>query len=366
MRTAISSLLLGCLAAAQSPAPAPSFEQLSQQARQAYEADRRDQALTLFTQALRLRPAWAQGWWAVGSIHYEAGRPRECRDALQRMVKLDASAAPGWIVLGLCEFDLKQYDSAFESLKRGHTLVPEDSGGPLLDRADYHLALILIHRGAFELSQKLLVKVAWHTPEEPEKLLAAGLAALRIPLWPEEVGSDQREVVTLAGHAFWNLVKSQPGETGSAFAELLARYPRFPNVHYFYGNYLSSLRPAECMKEFEEELRVNPQSVPARVQLTLLYLNEPRLDAAVKLAREAVQMSPDSVGSQLALGRALSASGDDEGALAAFLAARKLDGGSAQIRLLLAGSLRVLGRTEEMRREQAEYDRLKAQSSRWP
>jgi tetratricopeptide (TPR) repeat protein len=370
MRSALAVLLLAALAAAQTPAHAPAggplFEKLSQQAKAAYEADRRDEAVTLFTQALRLRPGWTQGWWALGSIHYEAGRASACRDALQHMVRLDGSAAAGWIVLGLCEFDLKQYDAAFDHLKRGHTLVPEGTNNPLLDLADYRLALILIHRGAFELSEKLLVKVAWHSPEDSYKTLAGGLAALRIPTWPGDLGDDNREVVTLAGHTFWSLVTKTPAETDAAFAELLAKYPRYPYVHYFHANYLSSLQPAECIKEFEEELRVNPQSVPARVQLALLYLNEPRPDAALKLAREAAQMSPNSVASQLALGRALSANGDDEGALTAFLAARKLDPASAQIRLMLAGSYRLLGRSEEMRREQAESDRLKAQSSRWP
>ena len=366
MRTAIAVLLLGSLAVAQSPAPGPSFEQLSQLARKAYESDRRDEAVTFYNRALRLRPAWAEGWWALGSIHYEAGRPAPCRDALQRMVKLDASAAPGWLVLGLCEFQLKQYDAAFSDLKRGHMLVPEGLGGKLLDLADYHIALILIRRGAFELAQEFLVKVAWHVKDDAEKMFACGLAALRMPILPDEVPQADREVVFLAGRAFWDLATKPPAESEASFAVLLAKYPRFPNVHYFYGTYVAVHRPPESLKEFQEELRINPASVPARVQLVLKYLDEPRLDEALKLAREAVQLSPDSVGCQLALGRALTASGDDEGALAAFLAAKKLDPVSPQVRLFLTGSYRALGRVEQMRLEQAEHDRLKAETSRWP
>lgn len=366
MRSAIAVLLLGALAVGQSPAPGPSFEQLSQQARKAYESDRRESAVPLYVRALRLRPAWTDGWWALGSIHYEAGRPRECRDALQRMVKLDPSAAPGWIVLGLCEFKLKQYDVAFEDLRRGHMLVPEGLGGQLLDLADYHIALILIRRGAFEKGLEFLVKVAWHLKDDPEKMFAGGLAGLRMPILPEEVAPADREVVSLAGRAFWDLATKPPAEAEAAFGVLLAKYPRFPNVHYFYGCYVAAHRPLESLKEFNEELRLNPGSVPARVQLALKYLDEPRVDEALRLAREAVKLSPDSVGSQATLGRALTASGDDEGALAAFLAAKKLDPVSPQIRLFLTGAYRALGRVEEMRKEQAEYDRLKAEATRWP
>ena len=366
MKSALALVLLGTLAAAQSPAPGPSFEQLSQQARKAYESGRREEAAPLYARALRMRPNWTDGWWALGSIHYEAGRPRECRDALQRMVKLDPSAAPGWLVLGLCEFQVKQYDASFADLKRGHMLVPEGLGGPLLDLADYHIALLLIRQGAFEVSQEFLVKVAWHVKNDPEKMFACGLAALRMPILPQEVPEANREVVFLAGRAFWDLATKTPAESETSFAVLLAKYPRFPNVHYFYGSYVAVHRPPEALKEFKDELQINPGSVPARVQLALKYLDEPRLDEALSMAREAVRLSPDSVGCQAALGRALTASGDDEGALAAFLAAKKLDPISPQIRLFLTGAYRALGRVEEMRKEQAEYDRLKADASHWP
>lgn len=367
MRLTLAVLMLpAVLAAAQSTPSVNSFERLSERARQAYESDRRDQAVALYTQALQLRPDWAQGWWAIGSIQYEAGRPRECRNALRQMVKFDATAAPGWIVLGLCEFKLKLYDSAFESLKRGHMLVPEGHGGELLDLADYHIALLLIHRGAFEMSQEFLLKVAMHVKVDEEKMFACGLAALRMPIFPEEVAQADRDAVNLAGRAFWDLATKPPAEAESSFAALVAKYPRVPYVHYFFGTYLGARRPPDCVKEFLEELRLNPGSVPARVQLVLQYLNEPRADEALKLAREAVRLSPDSVGTQVALGRALSASGDDEGALTAFLAARKLDAESPQIRMFLVGAYRALGRAEDMQREKAAYERLKEQLAHWP
>ena len=91
-----------------------------------------------------------------------------------------------------------------------------------------------------------------------------------------------------------------------------------------------------------------------------------RLDEALKFAREAVSLSPDSVGTQLALAKTLRARGDNEGALAAFLEAKRLDPETPQIRLLLANVYRSLDRLDDMRREQAEHNRLTSEQANWP
>ncbi len=357
---------LAMVAAMAGQAPVQSFEELSSEARQAYEAHRSQEAIALYQKALKLRPDWPQGWWALGILHYEANRYAECRDALAQMVKLDPSAAPGFALLGLCEFQSKQYDTSFEHLKRAHMLVPPGKGGRLLDIANYRLGLLLIRQGAFELAYEILMQVAHSVKNDPEMMFACGLAALRMPMLPEQVAAADRDVVALAGKTFWDLVTRPPEEAQADFKALVAKYPDHPNVHYFYGTYLNAHEPGESAREFLEELRVSPGHVPARVQLALRYIVEQRLDEALKFAREAVRMSPDSVGTQAALGRVLRAQGDDDGALAAFLEAKRLSPDSPEIRLYLVAAYRALGRLDDMRREQAEHDRLKAELENWP
>jgi len=358
-------VLLASLAAAQTPAN--TFEDLSRRARQAYEANRIDEAVDLYSRAVKLRPEWAQGWWAIGMIEYQRDHYSACRDALTRMVALDASAAAGWALLGLCEFSTRQYDASFDHLKKAHMLVSvRQAGGELLDIADYHLAMLLTRQGAFEVAQEVLVRVALKVRSNPDMMFAAGLTSLRMPILPSDVALNQREVVTMAGKAFWDLATQPPAEAEEDFRALVSKYPKFPNVHYFYGTYLAARHPEQCAPEFLEELRVTPDSVPARVQLALRYTVEGKLEEAVKMAREAVALSPDSVGAQLALADTLRAQGNDEGALAAFLQARKLDPVSPKIRLFLVNVYRALGRVEDMRREQSEYERLKAEQSNWP
>lgn len=343
------------------------FDQLSQQAQQAYQANHEDEAARLYAEAVKMRPDWAEGWWALGMIDYERDRYPECRDELTKMVSLDATAAPGFALLGLCEFRTKQYDLAFEHLKKAHTLVPpREPGGQLLNIANYHLGMLLTRQGAFEVAQEIFIRVALQEKDNPAMIFAAGVTSLRMPMLPSDVPADQKGVVTMAGKTFWDLANQPPEKVEQDFKTLVATYPKFPNVHYFYGTFLGARHPEQCAAEFLAELRVNPGSVPARVQLALRYIVEGKNAEALKYAREAVALSPDSVGSQLALGEALRAGGDDKNALNAYLAAEKLDPVSPKVRLYLANAYRSVGRPEDMRREQQEYNRLKAEQQNWP
>ena len=361
-------LLLAAASTAQSPPQTPqSFEDLSAKAQQAYEANHPEEAAELYSRAVKLRPDWAQGWWALGMIEYERDRYPECRDALTQMVKLDSSAAPGWALLGLCEFRTKQYEASFQHLKKAHMLVPvTQPGGQLMDIADYHLSLLLTQQGAFELAQEFLMRVARKVHNNPEMMFAAGLPSLRMAVLPTDVPANQREVVTMAGKAFWDLATEEPEVAEADFKALVSKYPKFPNVHYFYGTYLAARHPEECPPEFLKELSISPDSVPARVELALKYVLDGKLDEALRFSRQAATLSPDSVGAQLALAKTLHTQGNETGALTAYLAAERLDPLSPSIRLFLVNTYRALGRIEDMRKEKAEYDRLKAEQANWP
>jgi tetratricopeptide (TPR) repeat protein len=366
VKRAVGLLVLAAAAALAQNTP-QKFDELSSEAQKAYEDNRLDEAVRLYSQAVGTRPEWAEGWWALGMINYEGDHYPECCDALTRMVKLDASAAPGWALLGLCEFRTHEYDASFKHLKEAHMLMPNQQAvGQLMDMADFHLTMLLIRQGAFELAQEIMVRVAREVRNNPDMMFAAGLASLRMPVLPSEVPASQRDVVTMAGRTFWDLYTEKPAEAEADFTALLAKYPNFPNVHYFYGTHLASVRPELAVPQFLEELRLNSDSAPARVQLALRFTLDGKLDEAVKWAREAVALSPDSVGPQLALAQALNTQGNYRSALSAYLEAKRLDPVSPRISLYLANCYRALGQLDDMRREDAEYNWLKVEQANWP
>jgi tetratricopeptide (TPR) repeat protein len=183
-------------------------------------------------------------------------------------------------------------------------------------------------------------------------MFAAGLPALRLAMLPSEVPKDQHDVVAMAGKTFWSTITHPPEQVEADFKALVAAYPSFPNVHYFYGTYLAVHHPEQSVTEFLAELKVQPDSVPARVQLALHFINVQKPADALKYAREAVELSPESVGAQLALAEALKAGGDDQGALAAYQTAEKLDPDSATVRLYLVNAYRAVGRKGRIRSPQ--------------
>jgi tetratricopeptide (TPR) repeat protein len=366
---AAALLSIASLAPGQTPTQSTStqsFDDISHAAQQAYDAQHDDDAARLFAEAVKLKPDWAEGWWAIGMIDYQHNLYPECRDALGHMVALQTSAAPGFALLGLCEFRTKQYDLSFQHLKKAHVLIPAtEASGQLMNIANYHLAMLLTQQGAFEFAQRFYgedVKVG----DNADIMFAAGLPALRLAMLPSEVPKDQHDVVAMAGKTFWSTITHPPEQVEADFKALVAAYPSFPNVHYFYGTYLAVHHPEQSVTEFLAELKVQPDSVPARVQLALHFINVQKPADALKYAREAVELSPESVGAQLALAEALKAGGDDQGALAAYQTAEKLDPDSATVRLYLVNAYRAVGRTDDMRREKEEFDRLKKAEQGWP
>src|SRR5256886_8815447 len=103
-------------------------------------------------------------------------------------------------------------------------LVPiTQPGGPLLDIADYHLALLLNQQGAFEVAQEILMRVARKVHNNPEMMFAAGLPALRMPILPSDIPANQRDIVTMAGKAFWDLATQSPEEAEGDLRALVDR-----------------------------------------------------------------------------------------------------------------------------------------------
>src|SRR5258706_8882669 len=82
-------------------ASAATFEELAAKATAAREAGNIPQAIELYREALQLKPAWAEGWWFLGTLCYDSDRYENGQLAFAEFVKLDDKAAPGWSFLGL-------------------------------------------------------------------------------------------------------------------------------------------------------------------------------------------------------------------------------------------------------------------------
>ena len=337
-----------------------SFEALSAAANKAREAGGSDEAIELYTKALALRPSWAEGYWYLATLYYEADRYAEARDAFLRLTALKPKGGVGWAMLGLCQFQLKDYEPAYENLQRGRALgLPADSHLSVVAR--YHLALLLNRNGMHESALQLLYGLARTEKESPAIISAMGLSALRLPYLPAEIPADQVALVAEAGRPQYLAAVRQMPAALAAARELLARHQRAPNVHYSYGVLLLAGQPDEAIREFERELEISPQHVPARLQIAFEYLKRSEYDKALPHAEAAAKLAPDSFAARNALGRALLETGDLQRAIEELEMGVKLAPDSPETCYALARAYARAGRKEDAARMRAEFQRLDQQ-----
>lgn len=352
------AILLLAMAAVSWPQARVSFDQLAKQAAAARESDRDAEAIQLFKQALDLRPTWNEGLWYLGTLLYRQERYFEARDVLRRSAALEPGMARAWALLGMSEYQTREYTRALAHLTRALTRGL-DRGDPLRRSAVYGTAALLTRSERYDESLALLMDMAATEPASAPLAEAAGLAGLRLPMLPNEIPPDRRDIVRLAGAAICELGGHRRAEAATLMKQLVDRYPAEPGVHFLYGASVLDGRPEEGVKEMLRELAISPGHVPARIRLAGEYLQSGEAAKARPLAEEAVSLDPKSAPARLVLGRVLSELNQLPDAVRELEAARDLAPADAATRWALATAYTRAGRQADAARERDETKRLK-------
>jgi tetratricopeptide (TPR) repeat protein len=333
------------------------FKDLVKRADEARATGRLEEAGPLYTQALKLKPTWAEGWWYVGTILYEKDFYADAREAFRNLAALDSKNGAAWGMLGLCEFQTREYPRAIISLQRGRLLGL--SGNPELTTVvRYHTALLYIRIEQFELAFDILREFLREGNEAPKIVEAFGLTMLRLPLLPTDVPADKREAVQIAGRAGFNLAARRLDLARAAYDELLARYPEMPSVHYAYGIYLLNQDADAALAEFRRELELSPNHVAAMLQIAFEHLKRKEYEAGLPWAEKAVQLAPKLFPARNALGRLLLELGQNERAVKELEEGIKLAPESPEMHYALARAYTRVGRKADAAREREEFQRL--------
>ena len=343
------------------------FNDLSKRADQAREADRLDEALTLYGQALKIRPSWIEGWWYVSTILYERDRYAEARDAFRTLLSIlpqkgpDSSLlAPSTAMLGLCEFQTKEYDRAIVDLEHAR-LLGLSGQQQLISVVRYHAAILLTRFEQFELGFDALREFAREGNESPSVIEAFGLNVLRMPFLPSETPPDRREIVMMAGRAAYYMSVRKQVESRKVFDDLLARYPETPGVHYAFGVFLLNQEPDSALEEFQHELKLSPNHVPSLLQIAFEYIKRSEYAAGLPFAEKSVQLAPNMFPARNALGRILLETGDVPRATKELEEGVKLAPESPEMHFALARAYARAGRKEDAARERALFTKLDQQ-----
>jgi len=357
-----AAVLLLSATPARAQQPAEDFERVAARAEQARGAGRSDEAVGLYRKALALRPAWAEGWFKLGTLLYDRDAYAEAADALRRAASLSPEAATVWALLGLCEFKLGRYAEALEHVQRGRRLGA-DSEPQLRDVLLYHEGLLLLSKGDFERAQETLGRLGREGVESPELTDALGLSVLRVR-FTGRVRTDAAlaELIRRAGRAEQLAAQKKFSEALGEYERLAADFPAAPNVQYAFGRFLLVTNDAERgVAALVRETENTPGHLPARLLIADTKLRLKDFAGGLPFAEQAVRMSPGLPLARYLLGSLLAGAGQTARAVEELERAARLMPDEPKIHYALSQAYERAGRREDARRALAAFARLRRQ-----
>jgi tetratricopeptide (TPR) repeat protein len=325
----------------------------------AREANQLDDAIPLYEKALKVHPKWVDGWWAYAAASYSLDRYQAGRDGFRRVLDLQPDNGSAWTFKGLCEFQLKNYDTALSDLLQGRNIGIRNK--ELVSVASYHTAILMTRIEQYEQAMQVLQDFSINGNDSPRVIEALGLAALRMPMLPADLPGSKRDSVMLAGRATYFAGARLFPAAMKAFDELITRYPELPNAHYAYGVFLTAEQGDKAIEMFKKELEVSPRHPWSALQLAFEYIKRQDWANAKPWAEMVVNDAPENFVGHRAMGQVLLETGDFDGAIRELEAGVKIAPDSPSLRFALARAYRRAGRTADAEREQATFTELDRQ-----
>jgi tetratricopeptide (TPR) repeat protein len=263
-----------------------------------------------------------------------------------------------WAVMGLSEFELKDYDNALIHLQRGQNL---GLGGSTesVRLARYRLGILLNRSGQYESAARLLTPEANSGSLAREIQFALGIALLRTSLLPEQVPPEKHALVQSAGEIGILLQGSKYDQAFPKLQQLMKEYPTTPFLHYAYGLGLASLSQYdEAEPQLREEARISPASELPHILLASIELRKHNAADALPSAERAAQLAPESAKAHYILGRVYLELGKEEKALYELETANKINPGSPEVHFNLAKAYAKAKQPKKAEEERAIFAHL--------
>jgi tetratricopeptide (TPR) repeat protein len=359
-------------AASQTGESSQSFDQAVARAQAAMEAERTEEAIGLYERAVALKPSFSEGWWELGTTFFDEGQIAKAHDAFLHFVSEEhRQPGPGFGMLGLTEFELKDYQKAIIAFERGRHLGLGDNAG-FIERVYYEDGVANNYLGQYEIAVARLKyaaeKIAYENHDAPKEAVLAdtdlinafGVAALHIPKIPSDIPADKKEMIHEAGNAQALIAMQDQAAAGQELKQFVALYPKEPGVHYMYGVYLLKEDRLSAIGEFQREIEVAPKYLPAYIQIALEDLKNGDYQEGLKYAQKAIALAPTNFVAHVACGRLWLNLNNTDSALKELRIAVKLSPNSPDAHFALSRALFRSGNKPEAAKEQAEFERLKA------
>ncbi len=341
---------------ARESAGSQNFDTIAAAASAARETDKIDEAIALYRQAVGLRPAWAEGWWFLGTLYYDHDKYAEAAQAFKQTAQIQQKAGSPWAMLGLCEFQLARYDDARMHLDQARKLGLGDNT-ELTHVMRYHEIL----KGDFEKAQETLGSLSYEGLKSEELIISLGLAVLRIGMTPKEITIDypDRALIRRTGLAEHFAAEKNMSDAQREYDMVVRDYGKVANVQYAYGRFLLLSRDDDgAQTAFQRELQNWPKHALARCQLANIRLRNKDIQSGLPLAEEAVKIAPRLPLAHYVLGRLLLDAGQNDRAIVELETASQMVPNEPKIYFALARAYTKAKRKQDADKARATFTRL--------
>lgn len=285
------------------------FDEVAARAAAARDQQNLPLAIQLYTEAEQLKPDWQEGWWYLGVLQYSSNQYPAAIDAFTHLLQLVPTAVPAMALRGLCEFETGAYDDSLRDLEEAsaHGALNEPRNEQIIR---YHLALLFTRASRFQDALQQFGVFAQKHLDAPDLKVAVALSGMRVPLFPKDLPAQDRALYEEAGNAGIVFLSGDDEQADVLFAQLFAKYPSAPNLHYFYGFLLYPHDSDLAIDQFRREVALNPANETANAMLALTLVVAARYREALAPAQQAYDASPEMEIAEIALGRALAETGE--------------------------------------------------------
>jgi len=292
---------------------------------------------------IAVAPTFARAHLAIGKALLQDGKVPEAIVELQEVARLEPANGEAHYQLGLALSRAGRKEEAAAALQKGRELVSADdrSQNANLDVAEGRAA---IERGDLPAAAEKLRHAIQLQPEssDAQRSLAEVLEKQRVaeledyiregrfkevePLLAEYVKQHEKSSWGWYALGYSQFAQQKIGDSIKALAQSLELDIRNAEAHKILGRDLMIIGRFDAAQiEFEQGLRYKPDSAELHYNLGKLFSIQDNWDAARKAFEEALRIDASYVEATDALGFALEALGDDEGAVAKYAKAIALN-----------------------------------------
>jgi tetratricopeptide (TPR) repeat protein len=339
----------------------------SRQAQQYLHQHRPELAGKEFNEIVALDPNNVEARGNLGVLLFFQGDFVDAASQLRAALQLQPTLWKIEALLGMCERRIGQTANAQADLEKSFPQLTEEK---LRVQAGMELIEIYYGAGALDKAAAIVSTLRQLRPTDIDILYTAHRIysdlADEAMLSLAMLAPDSARMHQLMAHE-----AARQGNTQGAIAqyrEAIKLDPNIPGLHFEFAEALAGssdpLDRAHVKPEYQAALAANPLDERAECRLGDIAAHESELTAAQAHYSRALQLQPDDADANLGLAKTLIALNQPDNAIPLLQHAAQLEPFNAVVHYHLSTLFRKAGRTDDAKRELAEFRKLRGMKAR--